>query len=64
MTAQDKANLIIQYEWLRRVLSELYAELATVDERLTELERVLPEDYVYPGDLSGTLRTTRCKKRL
>jgi hypothetical protein len=50
MVTNDEAKLIAEYERLRGRLSALYAETAAADLRLTELERLLPETYVYPGD--------------
>ena len=43
------ARLIAEYERLRKLLHELDVQANTVDGRLVEIERELPEDY--PGDL-------------
>ena len=51
MNTHDKAKLINEYVRLRDKLSELYWEVTAVDKRLTEIERLLPDEYVYPADL-------------
>ena len=51
MDTRSKAKMIDEYVRLRDRLSELYREVTAVDRRLIELERSLPEEYVYPGDL-------------
>ena len=45
------ARLTAEYERLRRLLRDLDAQANTVDGRLVEIERKLPEDYVHPDDL-------------
>ena len=47
VTMQD---LIAEYERLRRRADELQTQADTVDTRLIEIERQLPDDYNYPGD--------------
>ena len=59
MTANDKAKLIDEYVRLRDRLSELYWEVTAVDRRLIELERSLPEEYVYPDDLPENWKQKR-----
>ena len=51
MSRDDEAKLIQEYEELRRKAHELNVQANTVDQRLVELERVLPKRYVFPGDL-------------
>jgi hypothetical protein len=51
MVKTDKAKLISEYVRLRDRLSDLYREVTAVDRRLVELEHLLPEEYVHPGDL-------------
>jgi len=41
----DKAKLIAEYERLRKLMHELDVQAASVDERLVEIERQLPDDY-------------------
>jgi len=50
MFRDDEAKLIQEYEELRRKAHELNVQANTVDQRLVELERVLPKRYVFPGD--------------
>jgi hypothetical protein len=45
MSADDDAKLIAEYQRLRRLLHELMAQAETVDSRLIEIERRLPDDY-------------------
>jgi len=61
MVKTDKAKLISEYVRLRDRLSQLYREGTAVDQRLIELERLLPEEYVHPGDLPENW--TRRRKR-
>ena len=44
------AKLTAEYERLRKLLHELDVQAATVDGRLVEIERDLPDDYVHPDD--------------
>lgn len=44
----DKTKLIAEYERLRKLMHELDVQAASVDERLVQIERELPDDY--PGD--------------
>ena len=50
MVTDSQARLIAEYVVLRERLSELYAEVTAVDSRLIEIERLLPDEYVYPDD--------------
>ena len=59
MDTRDKAKLIAEYVRSRDRLSELYREVAAVDRRLVELERLLPEEYVYPDDLPENWKRIR-----
>ena len=59
MTASDRAKQIDEYVRLRDRLSELYWEVTAIDRRLIELERSLPEDYVYPNDLPENWKRKR-----
>lgn len=43
-------NLIAEYERLRKVMHELTVRMNVVDARLIEIEKDLPDDYLYPGD--------------
>jgi hypothetical protein len=61
MDTREKTKLIAEYVQLRDRLSNLYREVTAVDQRLIELERLLPEEYVYPGDLPENW--TRSRKR-
>ena len=45
----DKTKLIAEYERLRKRMHELDVQAATVDERLVEIERELPDDYPNDG---------------
>ena len=59
MVTNDEVRMIAEYVRLRDRLSELYREVTAVDQRLIELERLLPEEYVYPDDLpENRSRTT------
>jgi hypothetical protein len=46
-------RLIADYEWLRRMATVLEMETDQIDQRIIELERLLPDDYHYPGDPEG-----------
>lgn len=52
MNAGNNAKLIAEYEKLRHRLTKLFGQIETTDRRLVEIERVLPDTYVYPGDRS------------
>lgn len=52
MSADRDAKLIAEYEKLRQCLAELFEQVETTDRRLVEIEKVLPDTYVYPGDRS------------
>jgi hypothetical protein len=58
MVTNEEARMIAEYVKLRDRLSELDREVAVVDRRLIELERVLPEAYVYPADVSENWKRT------
>ena len=47
---EDEDALIQEYERLRRKAHELQVQTETVDARLVEIERQLPDHYQYPGD--------------
>jgi len=47
---KDEKALIAEYERLRRRAHELDVETQTVDRRLTEIEKELPDRYTFPGD--------------
>jgi hypothetical protein len=49
--SEERTNLIEEYERLRRLAHELDVQAETVDQRLIELERLLPDRYCYPGDI-------------
>ncbi len=50
MIANNEAALIAEYERLRRELDELNVRTEWIDARLVELEKLLPDHYVYLGD--------------
>ena len=50
MIAYDKAALIAEYEHLRREADKLDERSEQVETRLIELERLLPNNYQFPGD--------------
>jgi hypothetical protein len=43
-------DLITEYEELRRLAHESHVQAETVDQRLVEIERQLPDTYIFPGD--------------
>jgi hypothetical protein len=43
-------DLIAEYERLRRLAHELDVQSETVDARLVEIEKQLPDRYRFPGD--------------
>lgn len=45
-----KKQLIADYEWLRRMMCLLDFQIEQLDRQLVELEKLLPDDYVYPDD--------------
>ena len=49
MARRDR--LIADYEWLRRMMCHLDMQTELLDKQLTELENLLPSDYVHPDDL-------------
>lgn len=51
MNPDERAKLIREYERLRKLAHELDVQSNTVDQRLVELERQLPDRYSYPGDV-------------
>ena len=59
MVTNDEVRMIAEYVRLRDRLSELYREVTAVDQRLIELERLLPEEYVYPDDLPENWKRMR-----
>jgi len=46
----DEEKLIAEYERLRRKAHELDVQSNTVDARLVEIEKQLPDHYRFPGD--------------
>ena len=46
----DEDALIAEYERLRRLAHELDVQSETVDARLVEIEKQLPDRYTFPGD--------------
>ncbi len=50
MITERKANLIAEYEQLRHNYDQLEEVAGWMEDRLVELERLLPEDYIFPGD--------------
>jgi len=51
MDREERAKLIREYERLRKLSHELDVQSNTVDQRLVEIERLLPDRYSYPGDV-------------
>jgi hypothetical protein len=51
MSPQERIKLIREYERLRKIAHELDVQAETVDRRLVEIERLLPDRYCYPGDI-------------
>jgi len=49
--AAKRDGLIADYEWLRRMMLHLGMQTEQIDQQLVELESLLPNDYVYPGDI-------------
>jgi hypothetical protein len=50
MTSRRPEEVIAHYTFLRRKFAELEREMDRVDAELLRLERLLPDEYVYPGD--------------
>ncbi len=50
MIAYDKATLIAEYERLRCEADKLDERSEQIEARLIELERLLPNNYQFPGD--------------
>ena len=46
----DETALIAEYERLRHELDELDARTRQLDRKLIDIEKLLPDHYVYPGD--------------
>ena len=51
MSPDERIKLIREYERLRKLSHELDVQSNTVDQRLVELERLLPDHYSFPGDV-------------
>jgi hypothetical protein len=51
MNPEERIKLIREYERLRKIAHELDVQVETVDRRLVELERLLPDRYEFPGDV-------------
>lgn len=50
MNSDERARLVQEYERLRRLARELDVQANTVDQRLVQIERLLPDRYSCPGD--------------
>ncbi len=50
LETKDIAELITRYETLRLRLQELDEQAERLDREIAEMEQLLPEEYVYPGD--------------
>ena len=49
---KDKlAKMLSEYYRLRRLAHELNVQAATIDQRLVEIERQLPDNYIDPNDI-------------
>jgi hypothetical protein len=48
--ARDRDRLIGDYEWLRRMMQLLDMQTEQIDRQIGELEKILPDDYSFPGD--------------
>lgn len=51
MNPDERAKLIREYERLRKLAHELDVQSNTVDQRLVEIEQLLPDRYSFPGDV-------------
>ncbi|MBN1910338.1 MAG: hypothetical protein JW818_11405 [Pirellulales bacterium] len=51
MNREERAKLIREYERLRKLAHELDVQSNTVERRLVEIERLLPDRYSYPEDV-------------
>jgi len=51
MDREKRTKLIREYERLRKLAHELDVQSNTVDQRLVEIERLLPDRYSYPEDV-------------
>lgn len=51
MDREERTRLIREYERLRKLAHELEVQSSTVDQRLVEIERLLPDRYSFPGDV-------------
>ncbi len=51
MDREERTKLIREYERLRRLAHELDVQSNTIDQRLVEIERLLPDRHLYPGDV-------------
>ncbi|HLA85751.1 MAG TPA: hypothetical protein VJL29_13250 [Thermoguttaceae bacterium] len=60
---EAEAKLIAEYERLRRRLHELNVQVEHIDRRLVQIERQLPDRYVFPDDTPGVERPSRRKTR-
>ena len=49
----EAKRLIAEYERLVIRVTRLFEEWNELDRRMIEIERVLPDDYPYPGDSGG-----------
>ena len=46
----DRDRLIGEYEWLRRMMHHLDMQTEQIDRQIIVLEKLLPDDYTFPGD--------------
>ena len=51
MNPDERAKLIREYERLRKLAHELDVQSNTIERRLVEIERLLPDRYSYPEDV-------------
>lgn len=51
MNPEERSKLIREYERLRKLSHELDVQANSVDQRLIEIERLLPDRYKFPGDV-------------
>ena len=49
----NNSELIVKYEWLRKRLQQLDGQADLIDRELIEMEKRLPEEYVYPDDATA-----------
>ncbi|MBN1588077.1 MAG: hypothetical protein JW888_01020 [Pirellulales bacterium] len=59
--AKSEEELIAEYERLRKRLHELDVQAEYIEGRLVQIERQLPDRYVFPDDAPGVERPSRRK---